>query len=258
MRFVPGNSCDFELSESQKSKENNAAIFLGNFQKIAQQREEYFQRQFVFLEDYISKVLEEHNLRYKSGTQEEEKVSMAKAKAREYFKNYASEIIRSLKIKYQEQQFLHIMPEVYFENALEKIKESISHSLDQLTERIIEAAAVIPSIEAKSVTIQKKGRKGKTKISKKALTTLKNWLTEHFQDPYPSPAEKIRLANEAGITLKQVQNWFTNARGRIWKKTCNPEKFSEQIEERLVIDNTRMFNMMSQFNNNNMNSDSMG
>jgi hypothetical protein len=33
---------------------------------------------------------------------------------------------------------------------------------------------------------------------------MKNWLTEHFHDPYPSHAEKVRLANEAGITLKQV------------------------------------------------------
>jgi hypothetical protein len=33
---------------------------------------------------------------------------------------------------------------------------------------------------------------------------LKNWLTEHFQDPYPSHSEKIRLAGETGITVKQV------------------------------------------------------
>jgi len=174
---------------------------------------------------------------------------MAKAKAKEYFKNYAFEVFRSLKSKYQDQQFLHIMPEIYFKSALQKIKENISQSLDQLTEKIVEAVSDVPTIQSQSVTIHKKGRKGKTKIPKKALTTLKNWLTEHFQDPYPSPAEKIRLANEAGITLKQVQNWFTNARGRIWKKTCNSEKFADQIEEKLMSDNPRMQVMMPQFNN---------
>jgi len=37
------------------------------------------------------------------------------------------------------------------------------------------------------------------------LTILKNWLTEHFQDPYPSHEEKLRLAEDAGITFKQVK-----------------------------------------------------
>jgi hypothetical protein len=59
-------------------------------------------------------------------------------------------------------------------------------------------------IDQKSIVIKKKGKKGKTKIAKKALMVLKNWLTEHFTDPYPSHGEKVRLANETGITLKQV------------------------------------------------------
>jgi hypothetical protein len=91
-----------------------------------------------------------------------------------------------------------------------------------------------PTIDEKSRIIPKKFKKGKTKIPKKALTVLKNWLTEHFQDPYPSHAEKLRLATEAGISFKQVQNWFTNARGRIWRRTFNPEKFVSQIEEKLL------------------------
>jgi hypothetical protein len=62
---------------------------------------------------------------------------MAKAKAKEYFKNCAFEIFRSMKSKFQEQQFFHIVPEIYFKSVLEKMKESISHSLDQLTEKIV-------------------------------------------------------------------------------------------------------------------------
>lgn len=50
----------------------------------------------------------------------------------------------------------------------------------------------------------RKSKKGKTKIPKRALLVLKNWLTEHFNDPYPSHHEKVRLSKEADVTLKQV------------------------------------------------------
>jgi hypothetical protein len=98
----------------------------------------------------------------------------------------------------------------------------------------------VPSISKESITIQKKQRKGKSKIAKRALVTLKNWLTEHFQDPYPSHAEKVRLSTETGMSLKQVQNWFTNARGRIWRKSNTEEKFTTMIEEKLHEDQQRI------------------
>jgi hypothetical protein len=37
---------------------------------MAQQREENFQAQFQQLEDYLTKVLDEHNLKYSSGSSE--------------------------------------------------------------------------------------------------------------------------------------------------------------------------------------------
>ena len=55
-----------------------------------------------------------------------------------------------------------------------------------------------------SPSSKKSNRRGKAKIGKKAVTVLKNWLAENFQDPYPSFQEKIRLSKEAGITVKQV------------------------------------------------------
>ena len=47
-------------------------------------------------------------------------------------------------------------------------------------------------------------RKGKKIIPKKALSILKNWITGHFNDPYPNHKEKLRLVSETGITLTQV------------------------------------------------------
>jgi len=39
---------------------------------------------------------------------------------------------------------------------------------------------------------------------------------EHVDYPYPTDAEKVELAAQAGVTLKQLSVWFTNARKRLW------------------------------------------
>ena len=46
---------------------------------------------------------------------------------------------------------------------------------------------------------------------------LRTWLHEHFDNPYPTSAEKDKLAEQSGYTKKQVTNWFINARVRLWR-----------------------------------------
>jgi len=72
------------------------------------------------------------------------------------------------------------------------------------------------------------------KIPYKAVTLLKQWLFENIQDPYPSNEVKEELAKKTGLTFKQVHNWFINARGRIWKKMVNPERFGNVVEKLYV------------------------
>jgi len=68
------------------------------------------------------------------------------------------------------------------------------------------------------------GKKGKTGKSRRelpagAVATLKAWLLspEHFTHPYPTPQDQVILMQKTGIDKKQLKNWFTNARRRIWK-----------------------------------------
>lgn len=56
------------------------------------------------------------------------------------------------------------------------------------------------------------------------LTTRQNnilrvWLFSHFENPYPEQTEKDQLAAQTGLTLTQINNWFINARVRVWKPT---------------------------------------
>jgi hypothetical protein len=65
----------------------------------------------------------------------------------------------------------------------------------------------------------KKGGKPRRELPAGAVATLKAWLLspEHFTHPYPTPQDQIMLMQKTGIDKKQLKNWFTNARRRIWK-----------------------------------------
>uniref|UniRef100_A0A7S2DVR0 Homeobox domain-containing protein n=1 Tax=Helicotheca tamesis TaxID=374047 RepID=A0A7S2DVR0_9STRA len=61
--------------------------------------------------------------------------------------------------------------------------------------------------------------KSRRELPAGAVATLKAWLLspEHFTHPYPTPQDQIILMQKTGIDKKQLKNWFTNARRRIWK-----------------------------------------
>ncbi|KAL3791302.1 hypothetical protein HJC23_006031, partial [Cyclotella cryptica] len=62
-------------------------------------------------------------------------------------------------------------------------------------------------------------RKSRRELPPGAVAHLKAWLLspEHFTHPYPTPQDQIMLMQKTGIDKKQLKNWFTNARRRIWK-----------------------------------------
>lgn len=78
-----------------------------------------------------------------------------------------------------------------------------------------------------------KGGKGKSRreLPPGAVATLKAWLLspEHFSHPYPTPQDQAMLMQKTGIDKKQLKNWFTNARRRIWKPMLKKQIESGQL-----------------------------
>jgi hypothetical protein len=63
----------------------------------------------------------------------------------------------------------------------------------------------------------KEQQKKKEKLPDSAVTTLNTWLQEHFANPYPTKSEKLALVKSTGLEMKQINQWFINARVRVWR-----------------------------------------
>jgi hypothetical protein len=83
--------------------------------------------------------------------------------------------------------------------------------------------AIMPDVDFNSDDEDFGGGKHRNKSRRElptgAVATLKAWLLspEHFTHPYPTPQDQVMLMQKTGIDKKQLKNWFTNARRRIWK-----------------------------------------
>lgn len=64
-----------------------------------------------------------------------------------------------------------------------------------------------------------------------ARKIMKNWLADHWINPYPNPQQVKNFAQQFNMTVKQVRTFFMNERGRfLERKGCKKEmNFDEQL-----------------------------
>ena len=55
---------------------------------------------------------------------------------------------------------------------------------------------------------------GPARFPVKTIEVLQSWIDRHSVQEYPSKQEKQQLAEESGLSVKQVSTWFSNARNR--------------------------------------------
>ncbi|KAL1532672.1 homeobox protein knotted-1-like 3 [Salvia divinorum] len=67
--------------------------------------------------------------------------------------------------------------------------------------------------------ILRKRRAGK--LPGDTTSVLKAWWQSHSKWPYPTEEDKVRLVEETGLQLKQINNWFINQRKRNWHTNGN-------------------------------------
>lgn len=73
-------------------------------------------------------------------------------------------------------------------------------------------------------------RRPPTKLQIHALRCLQGWLKDNRHNPYPDTETKRSLAQECGITERQVTTWFTNARARRMVTPTDPSNAASDDE----------------------------
>ncbi|KAI9262489.1 homeobox KN domain-containing protein [Helicostylum pulchrum] len=69
--------------------------------------------------------------------------------------------------------------------------------------------------------ISRKRRRGN--LPKQVTEFLRRWLILHKKHPYPTEREKQKLADDTGLMVSQISNWFINARRRILQPLLESE-----------------------------------
>lgn len=88
---------------------------------------------------------------------------------------------------------------------MERVRQELKHELkDGYKDKIVDIRE----------EILRKRRAGK--LPGDTTSVLKAWWQTHAKWPYPTEEDKARLAQETGLQLKQINNWFINQRKRNW------------------------------------------
>jgi len=94
------------------------------------------------------------------------------------------------------------------------------------------ASIATAATTATTVAEEQDGPKAKRELPEGAVATLKAWMLspEHITHPYPTPQDQAMLMQKTGIDKKQLKNWFTNARRRIWKPLLKKQLEQGQLQ----------------------------
>lgn len=195
-----------------------------------------------YLEDFVN--VEDFPMRRTTLNDAEAREMIAEAKSS--FKENALEIIHALGRNLREKAIQHIVPDNFIVQVIETTKRRIFNSFRQLKKNLIESIMntdhyMNDEQEMTQKPKEKPARKKRGDFPPRARALLKAWFVAHAQDPYPSHEEKISLAREGGISMKQIENWLTNTRGRIWKKMQTEKSFGTEIEHTLINNDNDMF-----------------
>lgn len=71
----------------------------------------------------------------------------------------------------------------------------------------------------------------KSNFTRSQTSILKKWFIQHAENPYLKEESRNELAIKTGLEPRQVSNWFTNVRKRIWQpiKKKNKNKGAKDL-----------------------------
>lgn len=106
------------------------------------------------------------------------------------------------------------------------------HLISRVTSSLQLLKQTIPPSEVGTQKDCSQGKMRSRQLSPKAVQIMTQWYEQHLHNPYPSDDEKVKMAEEGGISLSQVKAWFANKRNRT--ANTKPKRQKMQVEQSLM------------------------
>ena len=178
-------------------------------------------------------VLEDNNLNSPSVDEEDRNdFPEVNPELKSFLKNTMFQITEALEERLTKDGLYQLLPESYVEKQIETIQSTLLTNLDKAKELFTQEG---PNKGQKGIALGMKYGRGKIKLPKSAKNILNEWYINNQDDPYPTPEQKMKLAEESQISLKQVNNWFINMRGKTCSKSYRGPDFNHQIQKKLQV-----------------------
>jgi hypothetical protein len=163
---------------------------------------------------------------------------------------YDYEVTRSLIHSLLEASFLTSGKKIQFLKEIDLADQVLEKACEQTmkVEKDISNVTYKKSSHVASL-VKRRLRKKTQRLPRKAVLTMKKWLSTHSYHPYPSHQEKLELAQAGGISVDQVsrnfliwshpldskvQNWFINTRGKLERDSYVKNLFRKEIGAKLL------------------------
>uniref|UniRef100_A0A8H7TVW4 Homeobox domain-containing protein n=1 Tax=Bionectria ochroleuca TaxID=29856 RepID=A0A8H7TVW4_BIOOC len=72
----------------------------------------------------------------------------------------------------------------------------------------------LTSIDEMPRQLAKEDKQRPVRFSAMSVKALRNWMSDHLDNPYPGSQDLRRLQSQTGLTKRQISTWFANARKR--------------------------------------------
>ncbi|XP_071086475.1 pre-B-cell leukemia transcription factor 4-like [Haliotis cracherodii] len=106
------------------------------------------------------------------------------------------------------------------------------HLISRVTSSLQLLKQTIPPSDVSSQKDCSQGKMRSRQLSPRAVQIMTQWYEQHLHNPYPSDDEKVKMAEEGGISLSQVKAWFANKRNR--SANTKPKRQKMQVEQSLM------------------------
>ena len=100
-------------------------------------------------------------------------------------------------------------------SALQQVREATEELLDNQTQQsLLELEKLVTEAEALMDNNTQNKEKKRKQHDPAAVATLTEWFDSHTTNPYPNSEEKQYLSSLTGMSISQIETWFSNTRRR--------------------------------------------